>query len=227
VLVDAATTSFLFFTREKSLRKEPGEITHLTSAATFKGGTGDLLALLALRVVIYGCAGALAIYFGKQRNKAPPPAPKASRAGSGVSLAGAASASNLRDPLLRAGTDAEDDENVVAGVCVDDAPNDATTFDPNLFAPSEEDQYYNHRALKRRDVIVELTFLVCVAMQAYVAVKSVAFEYAPHRTVRTVLLLGCSVMCINAQSIYLRSWVASCTVRTGGTELLVWTHLET
>ena len=79
----------------------------------------------------------------------------------------------------------------------------------------QEDQYYNHRALKRRDLIVELTFLLCVAMQAYVAVKSVAFYYAPHQTLRTVLLLGCSVICINAQSIYLRSWVASCTVRTG------------
>jgi hypothetical protein len=65
VLVDAATTCFMFFTREgKSFEKFLHEIASLTSADTFKGGTGDLLALLALRIVIYACAGALAITLG-------------------------------------------------------------------------------------------------------------------------------------------------------------------
>jgi len=35
-------------------------------------------------------------------------------------------------------------------VCVDDAPNDGGAFDPNDFAPSEEDQFYNQRAVWRQ-----------------------------------------------------------------------------
>ena len=226
-MVDAGTALFLFLTRERHFGKLVHELSNLTSADTFKGGTGDLLALSALRVLLYAFSSALAITLGKQRNKGPPPPSKAtSRVGSRANLAGGASASDLRDPLLRrsgggsdgsggSGSDGYSSDNVVAEVCVDDAPNDVTTFDPSLFAPSEEDQYYNQRAVKRRNLIVELTFLLCIAMQAYVAVKSVAFFYAPEKTLRTVLLFGLSVICINAQSVYLRSWVASCTVRTG------------
>jgi hypothetical protein len=33
---------------------------------------------------------------------------------------------------------------------VDDAPNDGGAFDPNDFAPSEEDQFYNQRAVWRQ-----------------------------------------------------------------------------
>mmetsp|Transcript_19604 Transcript_19604/g.49066 ORF Transcript_19604/g.49066 Transcript_19604/m.49066 type:complete len:735 (+) Transcript_19604:347-2551(+) len=57
--------------------------------------------------------------------------------------------------------------------------------------------------------------MLCIAMQAYIAVKSVAFYYAPGQTLRTVLLLACCVLCVNSESLYLRSWIASCTVRTG------------
>ena len=52
-------------------------------------------------------------------------------------------------------------------------------------------------------------------MQAYVAVKSVSFYYAEGKTARTVLLLAASIVAINAESVYLRNYVASCTVRTG------------
>jgi len=50
---------------------------------------------------------------------------------------------------------------------------------------------------------------VSPCVQAYVAVKSVAFYYAPGQTLRTVLLLATSVMCINSQSVYLRSWAGA------------------
>ena len=92
---------------------------------------------------------------------------------------------------------------------MDDAPNDPGAFDPNDFAPTEEDQFHNQRAIRRRDVIVESTFLLCIAMQAYVAVKSVSFYYAEGKTARTVLLLAASIVAINAESVYLRSYVAS------------------
>ena len=222
--MDASATCFLFFTREGRLGALFDEVAHLTSADTFKGGTGDLLALLILRVAVYVCAGSLAVLLGKQRNKGPPPP---SRVASRADLASAPD--DIREPLLRqtalrrahanananASFDDAADGNALAGVCAEDAPNDSSAFDPDLFAPSEEDQYYNHRALKRRNGIVELTFLFCIAAQAFVAVKSVAFYYAPHRTLRTVLLLGCSIVCINAQSVYLRGLVNCCTVRTG------------
>ena len=57
--------------------------------------------------------------------------------------------------------------------------------------------------------------MLCIAMQAYVAVKSVSFYYAEGKTARTVLLLAASIVAINAESVYLRNYVASCTVRTG------------
>ena len=84
VLVDAGVASLMFFTRERRVRAFVPEVTHLSSAATFKGGTGDLLALVALRASLYACAGALAVTLGKQRNKGPPPPtpPPRSRVGS-------------------------------------------------------------------------------------------------------------------------------------------------
>ena len=96
-----------------------------------------------------------------------------------------------------------------------DAPRDASTIDPEQFAPSPEDQLYNSRAATRRNVVVEMTLLCCAAMQAYVAVKSVAFYYAPGRVPRTVALFALTMACVNAESVALRALVASCTVRTG------------
>ena len=223
VLVDAGVASLMFFTRERRVRAFVPEVTHLSSAATFKGGTGDLLALVALRASLYACAGALAVTLGKQRNKGPPPPtpPPRSRVGSQAAFLDTAggSSSDLRAPLLAedpapAVSDASD-ADIVAGVCVDDAPGASDDFDPSAYAPSPEDQLYNQRAVRRRDVIVELTFLCCVAMQAYVAIKSVAFYYEPEHTTRTAVLFGVVIVCVNAQSVHFRRWVAACTVRTG------------
>ena len=166
VLVDAGVASLMFFTRERRVRAFVPEVTHLSSAATFKGGTGDLLALVALRASLYACAGALAVTLGKQRNKGPPPPtpPPRSRVGSQAAFLDTAggSSSDLRAPLLAedpapAVSDASD-ADIVAGVCVDDAPGASDDFDPSAYAPSPEDQLYNQRAVRRRDVIVELTF---------------------------------------------------------------------
>ena len=223
LLVDCVCASILFFTREKNLGKIWRELFNLTSAETFKDGTGDLLALFAVRLVMYIVAGTAAVTLGKQRNKGPPPPPRrGSRNTSQADL-------TLSRPLLAPDDDDDDDDDRVcppvstsngddaspAGIALDDAPNDPGHFDPNDFAPSEEDQFHNQRAIRRRDVIVESTFLLCVAMQAYVAVKSVSFFYAEGKTARTVVLLALSIVAINAESVYLRSWVKSCTVRTG------------
>ena len=160
--------------------------------------------------------GALAVTLGKQRNKGPPPPtpPPRSRVGSQAAFLDTAggSSSDLRAPLLAedpapAVSDASD-ADIVAGVCVDDAPGASDDFDPSAYAPSPEDQLYNQRAVRRRDVIVELTFLCCVAMQAYVAVKSVAFYYDPEHTARTAVLFGVVIVCVNAQSVHFRQLVS-------------------
>ena len=234
VLVDATATLWLFFTREGKLGALVPELRELTSARAFKGGTSDLVALLALRVALFALAGGLAVVLGKQRNKAPPPP----RARSAANLA--RREGTLREPLLPRsvgpagenthaselspdvwnGDDGDDVEGTtLRGVRVgSDAtpdPDAAGAFDPNLFAPSEEDQRFNARASFRRDCIIEGTFLCCIAFQAFVAVKSVAFYYDEHRLLRTVLLFGVSIVAVNAQSAYFRKWVKACTVRTG------------
>jgi len=234
VLVDATATLWLFFTREGKLGALVPELRELTSARAFKGGTSDLVALLALRVALFALAGGLAVVLGKQRNKAPPPP----RARSAANLA--RREGTLREPLLPRsvgpagenthasdispdvsnGDDGDDVEGTtLRGVRVgsDATPNPdaAGTFDPNLFAPSEEDQRFNARASFRRDCIIEGTFLCCIAFQAFVAVKSVAFYYDERRLLRTVLLFGVSIVAVNAQSAYFRKWVKACTVRTG------------
>ena len=138
------------------------------------------------------------------------------RATSSTNLA--AEPDDLRRALLdpAANDDVSDAPDPASGgVRVGDAPRDASTFDPEQFAPSPEDQLYNSRAATRRNVVVEMTFLCCVAMQAYVAVKSVAFYYAPGRVPRTVALFALTMACVNAESVALRALVASCTVRTG------------
>ena len=84
VLVDAAATMWLFFAREGKLGALLPELRQLTSARAFKGGTGDLVALLVLRVALFALAGGLAVVLGKQRNKAPPP-PRARVEGRDVS----------------------------------------------------------------------------------------------------------------------------------------------
>ena len=239
VLVDAAATMWLFFAREGKLGALLPELRQLTSARAFKGGTGDLVALLVLRVALFALAGGLAVVLGKQRNKAPPPP----RARSAANLAHR-DGSSLREPLLPRsvgpagddahasdispdvsnGDDGDDGEGTtLRGVRVgsDAAPapghDAAGSFDPDLFAPSEEDQRFNARASFRRDCIVEVTFLCCIAFQAFVAVKSVAFYYdpKPNELLRTVLLFGVSILAVNAQSAYFRKWVKACTVRTG------------
>ena len=226
LLVDCASACVLYFTREKRLGEIWSELANLTSAETFKDGTGDLLALFAARLVLLTCAGTAAVYLGRQRNKGPPPPPRSARASNLSSRDASQADLTLRAPLLAPedhDEDEEDDDRVCpavhdaspAGVTVDDAPNDPGAFDPNDFAPTEEDQFHNQRAIRRRDVIVESTFLLCIAMQAYVAVKSVSFYYAEGKTARTVLLLAASIVAINAESVYLRSYVAACTVRTG------------
>ena len=225
LLVDCACACVLYFTREKRLGEIWSELANLTSAETFKDGTGDLLALFAARLVLLTCAGTAAVYLGRQRNKGPPPPPRSARASNLSSRDASQADLTLRAPLLAPDDPDhdEDDDRVCppvgdaspAGVAVDDAPNDPGTFDPNDFAPTEEDQFHNQRAARRRDVIVESTFLLCIAMQAYVAVKSVSFYYAEGKTARTVLLLAASIVAINAESVYLRSYVAACTVRTG------------
>jgi ATP-binding cassette subfamily B protein len=226
LFLDAVAAFWLYFTRPR--RDLAHELSHLTTAASFKGGTGDLLALVLVRVLLYAGAGSLAISLGKQRNKGPPPPTSVgmSRVGSRV-MGGsrATSSTNLAaepDDLRRALLDpaANDDvsdapDPASGGVRVGDAPRDASTFDPEQFAPSPEDQLYNSRAATRRNVVVEMTFLCCVAMQAYVAVKSVAFYYAPGRVPRTVALFALTMACVNAESVALRALVASCTVRTG------------
>ena len=234
VLVDATATLWLFFTREGKLGALVPELRELTSARAFKGGTSDLVALLALRVALFALAGGLAVVLGKQRNKAPPPP----RARSAANLA--RREGTLREPLLPRsvgpagenthaselspdvwnGDDGDDVEGTtLRGVRVgSDAtpdPDAAGAFDPNLFAPSEEDQRFNARASFRRDCIIEGTFLCCIAFQAFVAVKSVAFYYDERRLLRTVLLFGVSIVAVNAQSAYFRKWVKACTVRTG------------
>ena len=83
VLVDATATLWLFFTREGKLGALVPELRELTSARAFKGGTSDLVALLALRVALFALAGGLAVVLGKQRNKAPPPPRARSAARSG------------------------------------------------------------------------------------------------------------------------------------------------
>ena len=75
LLVDCVCASILFFTREKNLGKIWRELLNLTSAETFKDGTGDLLALFAVRLVLYIVAGTAAVTLGKQRNTGPPPPP--------------------------------------------------------------------------------------------------------------------------------------------------------
>ena len=94
VLVDAAATMWLFFAREGKLGALLPELRQLTSARAFKGGTGDLVALLVLRVALFALAGGLAVVLGKQRNKAPPPP----RARSAANLAHREG--TLREPLL-------------------------------------------------------------------------------------------------------------------------------
>ncbi len=232
VLVDVSANARLYFGREKRLGELPREISRWTSAATFKDGVGDLLALVFFRVVLYASAGALAVTLGKQQNKGPPPPAKRPRRRRrrGRDLAPGddddddadADADAVDAPLLGADADDADDADADADatttpttLSVGDAPNDASTFDPNDFAPSEEDQRHNQRAVFRRNVVVELTFLLCIAMQAYVAVKTVTFYYAPRKTLQTVLLMSLSIACVNAQSVYLRAYVAACTVRTG------------
>ena len=179
----------------------------------------------AARLVLLTCAGTAAVYLGQQRNKGPPPPPRSARASNLSSRDASQADLTLRAPLL-APDDPDHDEDddrvcppvgrrLPGGGAVDDAPNDPGTFDPNDFAPTEEDQFHNQRAARRRDVIVESTFLLCIAMQAYVAVKSVSFYYAEGKTARTVLLLAASIVAINAESVYARNYVASCTVRTG------------
>ena len=224
VLVDATATLWLFFTREGKLGALVPELRELTSARAFKGGTSDLVALLALRVALFALAGGLAVVLGKQRNKAPPPP----RARSAANLA--RREGTLREPLLPRsvgpagenthaselspdvwnGDDGDDVEGTtLRGVRVgSDAtpdPDAAGAFDPNLFAPSEEDQRFNARASFRRDCIIEGTFLCCIAFQAFVAVKSVAFYYDERRLLRTVLLFGVSIVAVNAQSAYFRN----------------------
>ena len=223
VLVDAAATMWLFFAREGKLGALLPELRQLTSARAFKGGTADLVALLVLRVALFALAGGLAVVLGKQRNKAPPPP----RARSAADLAHR-DGSSLREPLLPrsvgpAGDDAhvsdispdvsngdhgDDGEGTtLRGVRVgsDAAPvpghDAAGSFDPDPFAPSEEDQRFNAVGF-RRDCIVEVTFLCCIAFQAFVAVKSVAFYYdpKPRELRRTVLLFGVSILAVNAQS---------------------------
>ena len=221
LLVDCACACVLYFTREKRLGEIWSELANLTSAETFKDGTGDLLALFAARLVLLTFAGTAAVYLGQQRNKGPPPPPRGARASNFSSRDASQADLTLRAPLLA--PDDHDEDRVCpavhdaspAGVTVDDAPNDPGAFDPNDFAPTEEDQFHNQRAIRRRDIIVESTFLLCIAMQAYVAVKSVSFYYAEGKTARTVLLLAASIVAINAESVYLRSYVAACTVRTG------------
>ena len=234
VLVDAVATMWLFFAREGKLGALVPELRELTSARAFKGGTSDLVALLALRVTLFVLAGGLAVALGKQRNKVPPP----SRSRSAANLAHREG--TLREPLLPrsvgpAGEDTHASDmspDVSNGDVRDDGegttlrgvrvgseatpdPDAAGTFDPDLFAPSEEDQRFNARASFRRDCIIEVTFLCCIAFQAFVAVKSVAFYYDERRLLRTVLLFGVSILAVNAQSAYFRKWVKACTVRTG------------
>ena len=160
----------LYFTREKRLGEIWSELANLTSAETFKDGTGDLFALFAARLVLLTCAGTAAVYLGQQRNKGPPPPPRSARASNFSSRDASQADLTLRAPLLAPDDPDhdEDDDRVCppvgdaspAGVAVDDAPNDPGTFDPNDFAPTEEDQFHNQRAARRRDVIVESTFLL-------------------------------------------------------------------
>jgi len=95
VLVDAAATLWLFFAREGKFSALIPELRAMTTAGTFKGGTGDLVAMLVLRVALYAGAGGLAVAVGRQRNKAPPP----SRA-SPSSSANTDGEGTLREPLL-------------------------------------------------------------------------------------------------------------------------------
>ena len=100
LLVDCACACVLYFTREKRLGEIWSELANLTSAETFKDGTGDLLALFAARLVLLTCAGTAAVYLGRQRNKGPPPPPRSARA-SNLSSRNASQADlTLRAPLL-------------------------------------------------------------------------------------------------------------------------------
>ena len=45
------------------------ELRELTSARAFKGGTSDLVALLALRVALFALAGGLAVVLGKKNKR--------------------------------------------------------------------------------------------------------------------------------------------------------------
>ena len=228
VLVDACATLWLFFTREGTFKALIPELRAFTTAATFKGGTGDLIFLLVLRVGLYFVAGGLAIGLGKQRNKAPPP--PSGRAVSRQSSAASLRETNrddvvgtLAEPLLPASVApsearSEGATSSTLDIRVGEAtpdPDASGNFDPNLFAPSEDDQRYNANARFVRNVLIELTFLCCVAFQAYVAVKSVAFYYIPKQTLQTVLLFALSIISITAQAGYFRKWVKSCTIRTG------------
>ena len=235
VLLDAVATLWLFFGTEGNWNALLPELRRFTTASSFKGGTGDLVFLLILRVLMYATVGGAAVALGKQRNKAHPPPGTRLRtpSSSGVNLTNDGDG-DLSEPLLPASTapseafpgsniqtdDPSSDGVDLTGVSVDNPTPDedaAGNFDPDLFAPSEDDQKYNANARFRRDVLVELTFLFCVAFQAYVAVKSVAFYYPQRTTLRTVLLFGTSICCIAGQAAYFRKWVKACTVRTGVT----------
>ena len=152
VLVDACATLWLFFTREGTFKALIPELRAFTTAATFKGGTGDLIFLLVLRVGLYFVAGGLAIGLGKQRNKAPPP--PSGRAVSRQSSAASLRETNrddvvgtLAEPLLPASVApsearSEGATSSTLDIRVGEAtpdPDASGNFDPNLFAPSEDD----------------------------------------------------------------------------------------
>ena len=233
VLVDATATLWLFFTREGKLGALVPELRELTSARAFKGGRAT--SSRCSRSVSH-CSRSPAASPWCSASRGTRPRLRRARGRRRIWPAGKARFANLcsrgasvrrgRTPTPRnfrrtSGTETTEMTSK-ARPCAACASGPTRRRIPTRRARSiricsrrVKRIRGSTRASFRRDCIIEGTFLCCIAFQAFVAVKSVAFYYDEHRLLRTVLLFGVSIVAVNAQSAYFRKWVKACTVRTG------------